>query len=561
MSNNKKNTTPPVSGDNLSNELLRMVINSSPHITVLFDDKFGVIQCNPAALKFLLFESLPDLISGFAERLMSSVPPHQPDGRPSVPIIERFVTAAKDGVSKFETVLILNDIMHHVSVELIRIFYEKSFVIVAYVIDLTQQNTRELELIKAHELNELHMTKMELMIKSAGIGLWDMEVIKNDPINPANVFNWSDEFRQMIGFTDENDFPNVLSSWSDRLHPDDKEYTLKAFKKHLTDRTGKIPYDVEYRLLKKDWTYSYYHATGETVRDKNGDAIRVAGALMDISEEKQMTEALKDSVDGLERTQKMMHGINTAASFLLNADVDSFESAYLTAMKTIAESVNVDRMYIWKNYIKDEKLHCLQIFEWYKDEKLQHKSIVFDIPYEGNITGWEKLLSEGNCVNEIVKDMSSDEKDLLEKQGIVSILVVPIFIREVFWGFVGLDDCVNERVFSKEEESILRSGSVLLASAWLRNSMVKDLRETSVQLEAALIRAEDANNAKSNFLSTVSHEIRTPMNAILGITEIQLQTESLEEDVRDAFDRIYVSGDLLLGIINDILDLSKIEAD
>ena len=80
------------------------------------------------------------------------------------------------------------------------------------------------------------------------------------------------------------------------------------------------------------------------------------------------------------------------------------------------------------------------------------------------------------------------------------------------------------------------------------------------QLQEAVNEAEAANRAKSAFLSTMSHEIRTPMNAILGITEIQLQNESLDPDIMEALGKIYVSGDLLLGIINDILDLSKIEA-
>ena len=72
--------------------------------------------------------------------------------------------------------------------------------------------------------------------------------------------------------------------------------------------------------------------------------------------------------------------------------------------------------------------------------------------------------------------------------------------------------------------------------------------------------AEAANAAKSAFLAKVSHEIRTPMNAILGIAEILLQDESLSHDMQEALSRIYNSGYLLLGIINDILDLSKIEA-
>jgi len=72
--------------------------------------------------------------------------------------------------------------------------------------------------------------------------------------------------------------------------------------------------------------------------------------------------------------------------------------------------------------------------------------------------------------------------------------------------------------------------------------------------------AERSNRSKNRFLSRVSHEIRTPMNAILGITEIQLENNTLSPDMKEAFSEIYNSGYLLLGIINDILDLSKIEA-
>ena len=82
------------------------------------------------------------------------------------------------------------------------------------------------------------------------------------------------------------------------------------------------------------------------------------------------------------------------------------------------------------------------------------------------------------------------------------------------------------------------------------------IHETENQRKAA----DNANRAKTTFLSTMSHEIRTPMNAILGITEIQLQDETMSQGVREALEKIHASGDLLLGIINDILDMSKIEA-
>jgi len=72
-------------------------------------------------------------------------------------------------------------------------------------------------------------------------------------------------------------------------------------------------------------------------------------------------------------------------------------------------------------------------------------------------------------------------------------------------------------------------------------------------------RAQDATQAKSRFLAFMSHEMRTPMNSIIGISGIELENEAYPPDVQDAFGRINKSGRTLLGIINDILDLSKVE--
>jgi PAS domain S-box-containing protein len=80
------------------------------------------------------------------------------------------------------------------------------------------------------------------------------------------------------------------------------------------------------------------------------------------------------------------------------------------------------------------------------------------------------------------------------------------------------------------------------------------------QMAKRQMEVESVSQAKSAFLAVVSHEIRTPMNAILGITEIHLQNEMLSQDTREAFGRIYTAGYTLLGIINDILDLSRMEA-
>ena len=72
-------------------------------------------------------------------------------------------------------------------------------------------------------------------------------------------------------------------------------------------------------------------------------------------------------------------------------------------------------------------------------------------------------------------------------------------------------------------------------------------------------KAEASSLAKSTFLAHMSHEIRTPMNAIIGISEIQLQNREIPLEAEDAFGKIYSAGNLLLRLINDLLDMSKIE--
>ena len=164
---------------------------------------------------------------------------------------------------------------------------------------------------KIMQENARQLTMLNAVVKATKIGLWEVGIVGNDVLNPANTFTWSDDFRKMLGYTNEKDFPNVFESWSDRLHPDDKEKAVGDVVKHVADVTGTTPYDVEYRLLKRDGEYSFFRAYGESIRDKDGNIIRLAGALMDVTEEKNI---LLDS----ERQRIAAEAANKAKSSFLS---------------------------------------------------------------------------------------------------------------------------------------------------------------------------------------------------------------------------------------------------
>jgi GAF domain-containing protein len=145
-------------------------------------------------------------------------------------------------------------------------------------------------------------------------------------------------------------------------------------------------------------------------------------------------------------------------------------------MGMMAEAAHVDRVYIWKNHEVNGKLYCTQLFEWSEGaEPQQDSEFTKDIPYSENAPGWEDILSHGLCINNLVSNLSPEEQAHLSPQGVLSILVVPVFLHDKFWGFVGFDDCHFERVFTENEESLLRSGGLLIAGVIQRNEFYQGI--------------------------------------------------------------------------------------
>lgn len=190
---------------------------------------------------------------------------------------------------------------------------------------------------------ETILTRFELINKALAADTelsnapWDMSVIAGDPVNNNNEFWWSPQFRKLLGYNDEQDFPNTLSSWSDNLHPDDHDHALAALAAHLNDGSGKTPYNVEYRLRLKNGEYRWFYAGGETLRDKNGVPLRIAGTLKDITKKKTKLQLEKELAEKMEQLVQSMNQmvvgiteVTVNAQELASAQETTMESAQQT---------------------------------------------------------------------------------------------------------------------------------------------------------------------------------------------------------------------------------------
>ena len=173
----------------------------------------------------------------------------------------------------------------------------------------------------------------------------------------------------------------------------------------------------------------------------------------------------------------------------------------------------------------------------------------------------EEYLPDVILLDVIMPDMDGYEVLSALKESNKTRYIPVIFIT-------GLDDNVNEEkglalgvtdyINKPLHEAIIKSR---ISHQIQIIRQIRTIERLNIDLENALITAEAANRAKSVFLANMSHEIRAPINAIVGIAEILMQDETLPPKVIEGICEIYGSSDLLLRIINDILDLSSIEAD
>jgi signal transduction histidine kinase len=266
----------------------------------------------------------------------------------------------------------------------------------------------------------------------------------------------------------------------------------------------------------------------------------------------------------LNRQNSLMRTINDAAAVLLEPgakgdspsepQADQGLSAIDHSMEMVCQSVDVDRVHLWQNFRKDDgRLYYRHICKWTRAE--------FDVPDELGVIEFDYertpfLLNpfmEGKSVSGQVDSLSEAERGFFSLYKVQSILAVPLFLDNELWGFVSFDDCRKRRFFPEADEHALRSWGMLVMGTLLRGKILNDLKDATDE-------AKNASEAKSRFLANMSHEMRTPMNVIVGLTDLMLEEDGTPAKIRETLKKINTAGNTLMSLINDVLDISKVEA-
>lgn len=349
---------------------------------------------------------------------------------------------------------------------------------------VNEENNKEVVLAE-YSYKTLHK-----LIKS---GMWKMYCSRDFQIVSVE---WSDELRRMVGYQNEEDFPNSERVFFERVHPDDWERMMQLYRKALRDTSGKIIYDTEFRIRTKSGEYRWFRSTGRMTRKKWGRAGVFYGMLMDIDEKK--------------KTDAKLLWRDTLADVMMQ----NLDSVYI-----ILDKRNRDSLYVSPSIEK--------IF-----------GIRKDIPHP--------LLAVQDLEQPESDDFSIEEvKNLPEGQSqIKDSWIIPVGETKA-------------KMFQKTLYHVVRGREDLLIFEFADHTHEQEIRKN---IEDALEIAKSANAAKSSFLSNMSHDIRTPMNVLVGLSNLMEHELDNPQKMREYIQKIQTSSNHLLGLINDVLDMSKIES-
>jgi len=328
-----------------------------------------------------------------------------------------------------------------------------------------------------HKIVESELMNYISVCNTVGVARWDMDVDVDLPVDSGSVVIWSGELRKMLGYDNEEDFPNLFSSLFNLIHPDDKKDTLNAVIACIEDYTGAKSYNVEYRALHKNGDYRYFHAAGTVLRNRKGFPIKITGVQTDITDSKKLDELVRIHNESIERTKRSLESLYDVGASLLIANKSSFKKTLMRCMSTVGKIFNADRIQVWRNETVGIDLHFTLSNEWLSSLGTQlaaASKYAETYPYNA-VPGWEEKLSRGKFINSPIAELLPHEYAFFNRQNVKSLVVIPLYKNETFWGFLRLDDCREERAFSDDEMVDITAVGQFIALSLIINENVGDV--------------------------------------------------------------------------------------
>jgi PAS domain S-box-containing protein len=424
----------------------------------------------------------------------------------------------------------------------------------------------------------------------------------------SNVYT-SPRLESELGYTVE-EWISDKELYAKVLHPEDRERILAEYRRA---RDTDEPFRAEYRMIARDGTVHWFHDEAAVIRDETGRPAYFHGFLLDITEQRQLAEALRGSEEELRRQKQYIESlveINPTAIVTVDRD-GSVTSWNLAAEELFGYSRDeaigrqVDDLVVGREDLRSEAVSYEQVLRAGRFHTVTQRArrdgtladvelIAVPVIEEGEPTGYLVIYHD---ISQLQRQKRYFES-LLEVSPTAIVTVDPHHkvttwnpAAERLFGYtreeaIGQDvDSLVANTEAVRHEAVqasrqtLEAGQVRLTTRRTRKdgSLVDvDLRAAPIrvgdqmvglyalyhdisELQTAREQAEAATQAKSAFLAMMSHEIRTPMNAVIGMTGLLLDTD-LTPEQRSYAEVIRSGGDALMAVIDDILDFSKIEA-
>ncbi|MDX2110188.1 MAG: PAS domain S-box protein [Verrucomicrobiota bacterium] len=389
---------------------------------------------------------------------------------------------------------------------------------------------------------EARIRRHESLLRRTGamahVGGWELSV-------QDKIIYWSEEVFA-IHEVDNGVVPTLEEALT--FYPADyRPVVTTAIETAIRDNKS---FDFQSPLITQLGNRKWIRAQGEPFYE-NGRCTKVIGTFQDITSQK--TNELE-----IIYREKLLSGLTTAQGHLLTSTT-SHDEALSQALAVLGSTLRTQGLCL-QSCDRTEQ-HWIELARWHGDEGLCEmlQPLLEEFFRTFKQSAWREPLFQGNALridSNALVPVKADGLLLLHRP----MILAPILFEGYFQGLLIVADSDPERVWKQVEMEIITVAANSFGMSLERHKTELALAEENARANLFATRADEANQAKSRFLANMSHEIRTPLNGILGYTQILRRSAQLGDWEKERLEIIHRSGEHLLNLINDILDLSKIEA-